>query len=94
MSLFYSPVDPAHIKKERNAAKELRRSSWWKQKLAEGLCHYCEKKHPKEELTMDHIVALARGGRSNKGNIVVSCKDCNTKKKTKTPAEILLESFT
>ena len=31
---------------------------------------------------MDHIVPLARGGRSTKDNLATSCKECNTKKKT------------
>ncbi len=30
---------------------------------------------------MDHLVPLARGGRSTKGNLVPACKECNTKKK-------------
>jgi 5-methylcytosine-specific restriction protein A len=32
---------------------------------------------------MDHIVPLVRGGRSTKGNVVPSCKACNTDKKHK-----------
>src|SRR5256885_504516 len=90
---FYSPIDPAHLKKEKARARELRQSQWWKQKLAEGVCHYCEKKFPKEVLTMDHVVPVARGGASTKGNVVVCCKECNSKKKLKTPAELALESL-
>lgn len=29
---------------------------------------------------MDHVVPLARGGKSNKKNCVVSCKACNSQK--------------
>ena len=83
MAIFYAPVDPMHIKKERERARELRQSQWWKQKLSKGICHYCEQKFPKEKLTMDHIIPVGRGGHSNKGNVVVSCKDCNTKKGAK-----------
>lgn len=36
---------------------------------------------------MDHIVPLARGGKSTKGNVVPACKDCNTKKKRFLPLE-------
>jgi 5-methylcytosine-specific restriction protein A len=39
------------------------------------------------ELTMDHIVPIARGGRSTKGNVVPACKSCNTKKKQLLPME-------
>ena len=36
---------------------------------------------------MDHIVPVARGGQSVKGNVVPSCKDCNTAKKQLLPME-------
>jgi len=45
---------------------------------------------PARDLTMDHVVPVARGGRSVKGNVVASCKPCNTAKKLLTPAERLL----
>jgi 5-methylcytosine-specific restriction protein A len=91
--VFYSPADPAHLKRERAKARELRQSQWWKQKLGQGICHYCEKKFSKEELTMDHVLPVGRGGHSTKGNVVVCCKDCNSTKKHHTPAEILLNSL-
>ena len=82
--------DPAHIAREREKARELRKSAWWRSLLDKGTCHYCGKKFKPEELSMDHIVRVARGGRSNKGNIVPSCKDCNNKKKYMTPVEMIL----
>ncbi|MDP7176128.1 MAG: HNH endonuclease signature motif containing protein, partial [SAR324 cluster bacterium] len=36
---------------------------------------------PARQLTMDHLVPLARGGRSVKSNLVPCCKSCNTQKK-------------
>ncbi len=39
---------------------------------------------------MDHVVPVARGGRSTKGNVVPCCKSCNRKKKCLTPAEQIL----
>ena len=36
---------------------------------------------------MDHLVPLGRGGRSTRGNVVPSCKDCNTQKKRLVPIE-------
>jgi 5-methylcytosine-specific restriction protein A len=36
---------------------------------------------------MDHIVPLIRGGKSTKGNIVPSCKECNSRKKHMVPLE-------
>ena len=36
---------------------------------------------------MDHIVPVIRGGKSSKGNVVPSCKECNNKKKHLLPIE-------
>ena len=82
-----------HVAYQKGKAKELRQSQWWKQKLAEGVCHYCGKKFPSQELTMDHIIPLSRGGRSTKGNIVPSCVDCNQKKKYYTPVDFILDKL-
>lgn len=88
---FYLEVDKAHIAKERRKARELKQTQWWKNKISQGICHYCEQKFSPGQLTMDHIVPLARGGMSNKGNIVAACKKCNENKKLKTPVDIALE---
>ena len=82
--------DERHIKREREKARELRKSSYFQNLLAKGVCYYCGKKFPKEELTMDHIVPVVRGGKSTKGNVVVACKECNNKKKYLTPVEMIL----
>ena len=83
---------PATVKREKEKARELRQSAWWKQKLDAGRCHFCGETFPKKELTMDHLVPLARGGKSTKGNVVVACKECNNKKKYYTPAELILKN--
>lgn len=85
--------DPEHVAREKNKARELRKSQWWRNKIADGICFYCKQKFPPEQLTMDHVVPLARGGKSTPGNVVPCCKDCNNKKKFKTPVELLLESL-
>ena len=82
--------DEKHIARERAKAKVLRKSQWWLDQLNAGICHYCGQKLPREELTMDHIVPVSRGGKSNKGNIVPCCKQCNSDKKYLTPVEMLL----
>lgn len=86
-------VDPARLKKEREKARALRKTSWWKEKLQKGVCHYCQDVFLVTELTMDHIVPLARGGSSTKSNVVPACKKCNQDKKLKTPAEALLDQL-
>lgn len=83
-------MDDAFKKREREKARALRKSRWWQTKLQAGLCDYCGEHFHRDELTMDHIVPVARGGRSVKGNVAVCCKECNTTKKTSTPAEDLL----
>ena len=83
----------AEVARERAKARELRASGWWKNELAKGICHYCGKKFPPGELTMDHIVPVARGGRSVRGTVVPCCKDCNNRKKYLTPAEMILQEL-
>ena len=83
----FDGVDEADIRREKDKARTLRKSRWWQQKLATGTCYYCGRHFKPKDLTMDHVVPLARGGRSTKDNIVTSCKECNTKKKTLLPIE-------
>ena len=83
MDLFYLGVDEDIQKRERHKARDLRNSQWWKRRRSQGICHYCNKTFPPKELTMDHLIPIARGGMSVKSNVVPCCKDCNTKK---TPA--------
>ncbi|MGQ9693456.1 MAG: HNH endonuclease [Thermodesulfobacteriota bacterium] len=78
---FLFEFNEKHLKLERQKARLLRQSRWWKQKIAEGRCYYCQQKFPPAELTMDHIVPISRGGQTTKGNVVPVCKDCNNKKK-------------
>jgi 5-methylcytosine-specific restriction protein A len=94
MSEEYFLLDPAHtdpkrIKKEREKARELRKTPWWKAKIRDGVCHHCGERFKPEELTMDHLVPIARGGLSVKSNLVPSCKGCNAQKKLATPVDLL-----
>ncbi len=87
MEPFAYNLEEEDIKRQRRLARELRNSQWWKRKLAKGLCHYCCREFSPGELTMDHIVPIARGGKSTKGNIVTACKECNNAKKQLLPIE-------
>ncbi len=80
---FLIEVSDAELRRERAKARELRASTWWKRRCSAGVCHYCERNVGAKALTMDHLVPLIRGGRSNKGNLVPACKECNDKKKYK-----------
>ncbi len=87
MDKFSFYIEEEDIKRERNKARDLKQSQWWKRRRAKGICFYCEEQVPPKELTMDHLVPVSRGGKSTKGNVVPSCKDCNTKKKQLLPME-------
>lgn len=93
MTLYFAPASPEHQKREKAKARELRQSAWWKQQLGKGVCYHCEGRFPPAQLTMDHLIPIARGGKSDKKNCVPSCKDCNTKKGHKTRAEMELENL-
>ncbi len=81
------PIDDKIIKREKEKARRLRNSAWWSRKIASGKCYYCGKEVGRENLTMDHVIPLSRGGRSSKGNLVPACKDCNNMKKYLLPVE-------
>ena len=85
--------DEAHIKRERAKARELRKTPYFQELFRKGICHYCGEKFPQSELTLDHIVPVARGGRSTRGNMVVCCRECNMEKKYLTPAEMILRQL-
>ena len=87
MSEFELPVAPETLRRERAKARELRQSQWWKRRIADGVCEYCRRRVGHRALTMDHVVPLGRGGRSTRGNVVPSCKDCNSRKQSMVPVE-------
>jgi 5-methylcytosine-specific restriction enzyme A len=84
---FYDEISDQEIRREKEKARELKRSSWWLRRIQTGVCYYCSKEVGRTNLTMDHIVPLSRGGQSRKGNIVPACKECNNKKKYLLPIE-------
>lgn len=85
--VFSYQDDDIILKQEREKARKLRSSQWWKRKRSHGICHYCGRQFPVKELTMDHVIPLARGGKSERINVVPCCKECNTRKKQLLPAE-------
>jgi 5-methylcytosine-specific restriction endonuclease McrA len=50
-------------------------------------CQYCGKPFASSELTFDHVVPVAQGGRKDWENIVSCCITCNRKKGGRTPAQ-------
>ena len=93
MSILFQAASPEHQKREKAKARELRQSLWWRQQVGQGICYHCKERFKPEELTMDHVIPVARGGKSNKKNCVPSCKDCNSKKGYKMSVELTMESM-
>ena len=50
-------------------------------------CQYCRKAFSTPELTFDHVVPVAQGGRKDWENIVTCCVTCNRRKGGRTPEE-------
>ena len=50
-------------------------------------CQYCGDEFPTSDLTFDHVLPVAQGGRKDWENIVTSCVSCNRRKGGRTPAE-------
>ena len=46
----------------------------------EHACQYCGERFPPSQLTFDHVVPVARGGRKDWDNIVTCCIPCNRRK--------------
>jgi len=86
-SPFLVEVSQEQIRRERQKAREMRASQWWKRRRAAGICHHCGEKFVPKDLTIDHLVAIIRGGKSTKGNLVPSCKRCNSERKYRLPFE-------
>lgn len=49
-------------------------------------CQYCGERFPTSELTYDHVVPRARGGRTAWENVVSCCVPCNKRKRDSLPA--------
>jgi len=50
-------------------------------------CQYCGAQPGTPELTIDHVLPRARGGKSEWTNCVLACVECNARKANRTPRE-------
>lgn len=53
----------------------------------EFTCQYCGERPGVAELTFDHVVPRAQGGKTEWTNIVTACVDCNAMKADRTPEQ-------
>jgi 5-methylcytosine-specific restriction endonuclease McrA len=50
-------------------------------------CQYCGEAPGRADLTIDHVLARSRGGRTEWENVVTACRACNQRKGSRTPRE-------
>jgi 5-methylcytosine-specific restriction protein A len=86
-------TDPLRLKREREKAREYKKTQDWKQKVAAGVCMHCGEVFEPKELTLDHLMPLARGGTSHPSNCVPSCRPCNQAKKLESPLDSLFDQI-
>ena len=91
MKELFTPTDEKSIKIEREKARQLKKTRWWRDKLKKGICCHCGQKFKAEDLSMDHLTPLARGGKTGKNNVAPACKRCNKEKSFKTLVELRLQ---
>lgn len=52
-----------------------------------GVCQYCSKKFSTSELSLDHVIPRAMGGKTVWENLVCACVYCNARKGGRTPQQ-------
>lgn len=50
-------------------------------------CQYCKERKPVKDLTFDHVLPRAQGGKTSWTNIVTACRPCNSDKEDRTPEQ-------
>ena len=86
-------METNNMETKNKEAKENKGKNWWRnwsedrvdivkfKKESDKVCNYCGKQiTKKEELTVDHVVPISKGGENVKENFVISCKTCNLEK--------------
>lgn len=69
-----------HVKKEKGLVETLYEEF-------KGRCVYCGNSHDIHRMTHDHVYPKKKGGLNIYANLVLACRDCNGKKKGRTPLE-------
>jgi 5-methylcytosine-specific restriction endonuclease McrA len=59
--------------------------------LAANKCHYCDRSDV--DLTIDHVIPLARGGANARSNLAASCLPCNKQKARKLDGSAWAEHY-
>jgi len=72
------------FRRHRKAVKFSRVNIYGRDKYT---CQYCGTRKPIGELTYDHVVPRAQGGKTTWTNIATCCTDCNREKANRTPEQ-------
>jgi 5-methylcytosine-specific restriction endonuclease McrA len=75
----------------KNQQKKTRRHLPALLEAQRGLCFHCGYGH--DDMTIDHVQPLSRGGSNDVGNLVAACRPCNTRRGTKTVDEFRRSRF-
>lgn len=77
-------LDIVRIKNQNRVVKFSRNNIFTRDKYT---CQYCGRRYRVEELTFDHVIPIAKGGRKTWTNIVTACIRCNNHKSGRTPEQ-------
>lgn len=75
--MFYDKLPPREV-------KFTRKNIYIRDK---NTCQYCGRTFRPQELNIDHVISLSRGGKNSWENVVCSCIPCNLRKGNKTLKE-------
>lgn len=56
-------------------------------------CQYCNTLQPRNNLTLDHVLPISKGGKTQWENIVAACSPCNARKGNKTHMKPLITPY-
>ena len=60
---------------------------YWFNRQDNGICNYCGRRYPYDQLEMEHMIPKELGGPDHRRNMQLACKSCNRKKGTSTDTE-------
>jgi len=82
-----SSVVSKNLDRDGSSKATLTTGQWLAIRKACNGCMYCEAKSG--PMHLEHMIPISRGGWTGADNVVLSCKSCNYRKKTKTVDEFL-----
>ena len=60
---------------------------YWFHHQDNGICNYCGRRYPYDQLEVEHMIPKILGGGDTKRNVQLACRTCNRKKGTATDME-------